>query len=107
MIQNVHESDFAEFFQARPVYIGDCQGGEMLFSKAYDDGLVLTVYLDIYGEKIELAVLYAEQNMTVFSLHVERIEIEPNAIHFIRQDKRLAELQLEPHLFFKVYGCQI
>lgn len=77
----------------------------MLFSKAYDDGLVLTVYLDIYGEKIELAVLYLEQNMTVFSLHVERIEIESNAIHFIRQDKRLAELQLEPHLFFKVYGC--
>lgn len=79
----------------------------MLFSKAYDDGLVLTVYLDIYGEKIELTVLYSEQNMTVFSLHVERIEIESNAIYFIRQDKRLAELQLEPHLFFKVYGCQI
>ena len=90
MIQNVHESDFAEFFQARPIYIGDCQGGEMLFSKAYDDGLT---------------VLYSEQNMTVFSLHVERIEIESNAIYFIRQDKRLAELQLEPHLFFKVYGC--
>ena len=92
-------------FFKRARFILAIVSGEMLFSKAYDDGLVLTVYLDIYGEKIELAVLYLEQNMTVFSLHVERIEIESNAIHFIRQDKRLAELQLEPHLFFKVYGC--
>lgn len=106
MIQNVHESDFVELFQARPVYIGDCQGGEMLFSKAYDNGLALTVYLNIYGEKVELTVSYPEQNMTVFSSHIERVEIKSNAIYFIHRDKRLAELQLEPHLFFKVYGCQ-
>lgn len=105
MIKNFQESDFIDAFQSLPIYIGDNQGGEMIFKKEYDNGLSLTTYLDIYGEKIELIISYPGQNITTFSLHVERIEIKSDAIYFIYLDERIAELQIEPHLILKVYGA--
>ena len=102
MIKNFQESDFIDAFQDLPIYIGNDQSGEMIFKREYSNGLSLTTYLDIYGEKIELTISYPGQNITTFSSHIERVEIKSNVIHYIHLDKCVAELQIEPHLFLKV-----
>ena len=56
MIKNFQESDFIDAFQDLPIYIGNDQSGEMIFKREYSNGLSLTTYLDIYGEKIELTL---------------------------------------------------
>lgn len=104
MIKNFQESDFIDAFQDLPIYIGNDQSGEMIFKREYSNGLSLTTYLDIYGEKIELTISYPGQNITTFSSHIERVEIKSNVIHCIYLDKCVAELQIEPHLFLKVLG---
>ena len=58
MIKNFQESDFIDAFQDLPIYIGNDQSGEMIFKREYSNGLSLTTYLDIYGEKIELTISY-------------------------------------------------
>ena len=82
MIKNFQESDFIDAFQDLPIYIGNDQSGEMIFKREYSNGLSLTTYLDIYGEKIELTISYPGQNITTFSSHIERVEIKSNVIHF-------------------------
>ena len=104
MIKNLQVSDLVEIFQDIPIYVGDEEGGEIIFKKGYHHGLSLTLYLDIYGEKIELTISYPGQNITTFSSHIERVEIKSNVIHCIYLDKCVAELQIEPHLFLKVLG---
>ena len=104
MIKNFQESDFIDAFQDLPIYIGNDQSGEMIFKREYSNGLSLTTYLDIYGEKIELTISYPGQNITTFSSHIVRVEIKSNVIHCIYLDKCVAELQIEPHLFLKVLG---
>ena len=107
MIKNFQESDFIDFFQDIPTYIGEKQGGEMIFKKGYHHGQSLTLYFDVYGEKIEMAISYLEYPVTTFSSRIERLEIKSNVIRFICRDQSVAELQVEPSPFLKVHGCSV
>ena len=67
MIKNFQESDFIDAFQDLPIYIGNDQSGEMIFKREYSNGLSLTTYLDIYGEKIELTISNPGQKINTIS----------------------------------------
>lgn len=107
MIKNFQESDFIDFFQDIPTYIGEKQGGEMIFKKGYHHGLSLTLYFDVYGEKSEITISCPEYPITTFSSRIERVEIHSDVIHFICCDQCLAELQIEPRPFLKVHGYSV
>ena len=107
MIKNFQESDFIDAFQDLPIYIGNDQSGEMIFKREYSNGLSLTTYLDIYGEKIEIIISCPEYPITTFSSRIERVEIHSDVIHFICCGQCLAELQIEPSPFLKVHGCSV
>lgn len=40
MIKHFQENDFVELFLDCPIYIGEAQGGELIFKREYDNGLV-------------------------------------------------------------------
>lgn len=107
MIKNLQVSDLVEIFQDIPIYVGDEEGGEIIFKKGYHHGLSLTLYLDIYGEKIEIIISCPEYPITTFSSRIERVEIHSDVIHFICCGQCLAELQIEPSPFLKVHGCSV
>lgn len=107
MIKNLQVSDLVEFFQDIPIYVGDEEGGEIIFKKGYHHGLSLTLYLDIYGEKIEITISCPEFPIATFLSRIERLEIKSNVIRFICRDQSVAELQVEPSPFLKVHGCSV
>lgn len=107
MIKNLQVSDLVEIFQDIPIYVGDEEGGEIIFKKGYHHGLSLTLYLDIYGEKIEITISCPEFPIATFLSRIERLEIKSNVIRFICRDQSVAELQVEPSPFLKVHGCSV
>ena len=60
MIQNFIEADLIELFSSLPVYIGDKEGGEMLFERKYDNDISLLIYFNVYEEKVEMIKKHAE-----------------------------------------------
>ena len=78
MIKNFQESDFIDAFQDLPIYIGNDQSGEMIFKREYSNGLSLTTYLDIYGEKLNLQ--FHTQDKTLPHSHRILKELKSNPI---------------------------
>ncbi len=92
MIKHFQENDFVELFLDCPIYIGEEQGGELIFKREYDNGLSLIMYIDVYGEKIELSISFTNQNIATFSSNVDEVQIESCSIYLMLSDKKIAEV---------------
>ncbi len=104
MIKHFQESDFVNLFLDDPIYIGEEQGGELIFKRGYDNGLSLMAYIDIYGGKIELGISFADLNIAIFSSKVDEVQIESCSIHFILSNRKIAEVLIEPYPYLSIHG---
>ena len=104
MIKHFQENDFVELFLDCPIYIGEEQGGELIFKREYDNGLSLIMYIDVYGEKIELSISFTNQNIATFSSNVDEVQIESFSIYLMLSDKKIAEVFMEPYPYLSIHG---
>ena len=82
MIQNFIEADLIELFSSLPVYIGDKEGGEMLFERKYDNDISLLIYFNVYEEKVEMIISKNENSIVSFFTPTDRINIMSNSVFF-------------------------
>lgn len=96
MIQNFIEADLIELFSSLPVYIGDKEGGEMLFERKYDNDISLLIYFNVYEEKVEMIISKNENSIVSFFTPTDRINIMSNSVFFGFNGKRVAAVQINP-----------
>ena len=96
MIQNFIEADLIELFSSLPVYIGDKEGGEMLFERKYNNDISLLIYFNVYEEKVEMIISKNENSIVSFFTPTDRINIMSNSVCFGFNGKRVAAVQINP-----------
>ena len=96
MIQNFIEADLIELFSSLPVYIGDKEGGEMLFERKYNNDISLLIYFNVYEEKVEMIISKNENSIVSFFTPTDRINIMSNSVFFGFNGKRVAAVQINP-----------
>ena len=96
MIQNFIEADLIELFSSLPVYIGDKEGGEMLFERKYNNDISLLIYFNVYEEKVEKKKKKNENSIVSFFTPTDRINIMSNSVFFGFNGKRVAAVQINP-----------
>lgn len=104
MIADFCETDFIELFLDLPTYIGEKQGGELVFNREYDNHMSVTAYFSIYGEMVDLSISYKKcQVIIAFSSHVDQIKLKSGIVQLYYHSKKKAELMLEPYLSLSVH----
>lgn len=96
MIQNFIEADLIELFSSLPVYIGDKEGGEMLFERKYNNDISLLIYFNVYEEKVKMIISKNENSIVSFFTPTDRINIMSNSVFFGFNGKRVAAVQINP-----------
>ena len=96
MIQNFIEADLIELFSSLPVYIGDKEGGEMLFERKYNNDISLLIYFNVYEEKVKMIISKNENSIVNFFTPTDRINIMSNSVFFGFNGKRVADVQINP-----------
>ena len=96
MIKNFIEADLIELFSSLPVYIGDKEGGEMLFERKYNNDISLLIYFNVYEEKVEMIISKNENSIVSFFTPTDRINIMSNSVFFGFNGKRVAAVQINP-----------
>ena len=63
MIKHFQENDFVELFLDCPIYIGEEQGGELIFKREYDNGLSLIMYIVTKAMELFLMCMFMEKKL--------------------------------------------